>query len=449
MSLPSYSRYKDSGIEWLGAVPEHWPVKRFSWVADVNPSKAEVAGLSPETLVTFLPMEAIGEDGTLALDRRKPLREVEQGYTYFRNGDVAVAKITPCFENGKGAVMRGLSNGVGFGTTELLVARPRPKEVTASYLDYLLRSSEFRRLGESYMYGAGGQKRVPESFVRNFVSAFPPISEQQLIAAFLDRETAKIDELVAEQRRLMELLKEKRQAVISHAVTRGLNPDAPMKPSGIQGLGDMPGHWEVKRLKHVSPDVTVGIVVEPSKYYVPEGVPALRSLNIMPGAVTLENLVFVSDEANTLHAKSQLRSGDLVVVRSGQPGTTAVIPPELDGCNCVDLIIIRKPTVTSEFFLCWFLASDVAVAQFSAGSGGAIQQHFNVGMAVDLWVTVPPRHEQESIVEFLDGVTSQLDALIAASSGAIGLLQERRRALISAAVTGQIDVRSIAEAQPA
>ena len=95
------------------------------------------------------------------------------------------------------------------------------------------------------MYGAGGQKRVPDAFVRDFATAFPPVSEQALINAFLDRETAKIDALVAEQRRLIELLKEKRQAVISHAVTKGLNPHAPMKPSGIEWLGDVPEHWEI------------------------------------------------------------------------------------------------------------------------------------------------------------------------------------------------------------
>ncbi|MCY2983549.1 MAG: hypothetical protein NTY15_07910 [Planctomycetota bacterium] len=186
------------------------------------------------------------------LAKEKPIAEVETGYTYFRNGDVTVAKITPCFENGKGALMCGLTHGIGFGTTELIVVRPKPHEVIGTYLHYLFISTEFRSLGESHMYGAGGQKRVPDAFVRNFATAFPPITVQNLIATFLDRETSKIDALVGEQRRLIELLKEKRQAVISHAVTKGLNPHAPLKPSGIEWLGDVPKHWEVVALKRIA-----------------------------------------------------------------------------------------------------------------------------------------------------------------------------------------------------
>ena len=245
MSFPRYPKYKDSGVEWLGQVPEHWEVKRLRFVAELNPSKSEVAHLGREISVSFLPMEAIGDDGTFCLDKEKTIGELENGYTYFRDGDVAVAKITPCYENGKGALMRGLTNGIGFGTTELIVARPKAEEITGSYLHYLFISPDFRSIGASHMYGAGGQKRVPDDFVRNFPTAFPPLKEQTAIAAFLDRETAKIDELVAEQQRLMDLLKEKRQAVISHAVTKGLNPHAPMQRSGVEWLGDVPAHWNV------------------------------------------------------------------------------------------------------------------------------------------------------------------------------------------------------------
>ena len=126
-----------------------------------------------------------------------------------------------------------------------MLARPKPDQVTGTYLHYLFISPDFRAIGESHMYGAGGQKRVPDAFVRDFATAFPPIPEQTQIVTFLDRETAKIDALVAEQRRLMALLKEKRQAVISHAVTKGLDPDAPMKPSGIEWLEEVPAQLVV------------------------------------------------------------------------------------------------------------------------------------------------------------------------------------------------------------
>ena len=243
MSFPRYPEYKGSGVEWLGAVPAHWVVKRLRNVATLNPYKSEIAQLPRDTEVSFLPMDAVGDDGTLNLDRTRPISEVESGYTYFREGDVTTAKITPCFENGKGAVMRCLHNGHGFGTTELIVVRPCEDKTTSDYLHLLFTSHPFRLFGEASMYGAGGQKRVPDDFVRDFATAFPPPEEQTTIATFLDHETAKIDALVAEQERLIALLQEKRQAVISHAVTKGLDPNVPMKDSGVEWLGEVPGHF--------------------------------------------------------------------------------------------------------------------------------------------------------------------------------------------------------------
>ena len=216
-----------------------------------------------------------------------------------------------------------------------------------------------------------------------------------------------------------------------------------MKDSGIEWLGRVPEHWEVKRLKYICPKITVGIVVEPSKYYVDDGIPALRSLNVRAGSIELENLVFISPEANEALYKSRLSAGDLVAVRSGQPGATAIVPQELDGCNCIDLIVIRKPASGSEEYLCWYLNSDPAKYQFSEGAGGAIQQHFNIGTAMNLIVPVPFSAEREAIVAFIQERTTQLDVLTSEAQKAITLLQERRTALISAAVTGKIDVREI------
>lgn len=216
------------------------------------------------------------------------------------------------------------------------------------------------------------------------------------------------------------------------------------KDSGVEWLGEVPAHWALRRLKHVSPEITVGIVVEPSKYYCEQGVPALRSLNVQPGKIVLSDLVFISEDANRQLSKSMLHAGDLVAVRSGQPGTTAVVPPELEGCNCIDLIIIRKPEQTTEGFLCCFLASDAAIRQFSEGSGGAIQQHFNVGTAMNMLIVVPPDREQGAIVDRLDDETRKIDVLITEAESTITLLQERHSALISAAVTGKIDVRALA-----
>ena len=209
---------KDSGVEWLGEIPAHWEVKRLKYAATLNPAPTEARNRGESLEVSFVPMEAIGEYGGLELTTTKLVGEVYTGYTYFREGDVVVAKITPCFENGKGAVATGLVNEIAFGTTELHVLRVK-ESIDRQFLFYLSMGDTFRRLGEAEMYGAGGQKRVPDSFIKNLMHPLPPLPEQRAIAAFLDRETAQIDALVAKVREAIDRLKELRTALISAAVT--------------------------------------------------------------------------------------------------------------------------------------------------------------------------------------------------------------------------------------
>lgn len=212
-------RMKDSGIEWLGEVPEHWGVTQIKYVAQINPSKSELKTIPLDTPVTFLPMESIGETGRLDIRNSKPLSEVvSAGYTYLAENDVIIAKITPCFENGKGAVATGLLNGIAFATTEVVPFRCF--RINNQYLYFLLSSSPFRKIAEGSMYGAGGQKRVSDTFFANYKCCIPPMDEEQKqIAAFLDSETTKIDTLIEKCETAIELLKERRTALISAAVT--------------------------------------------------------------------------------------------------------------------------------------------------------------------------------------------------------------------------------------
>lgn len=211
--------------------------KRLKHLCRLNPTKREVAHLPPNTEVSFLPMEKVSERGVLTLSETRSLTDVMNGFTYFRNGDVIVAKITPRFENGKGAECHSLANGIGFGSTEFHVLRPLPG-VDSRFIFFLSCSQEFRHLGASLMYGAAGQQRVPEDFLANYEVLLPPLPEQRAIAAFLDRKTGRqIDTVVAKKQRLIDRLQEKRQALISHAVTKGLDPHAPMKDSGPPVVG--------------------------------------------------------------------------------------------------------------------------------------------------------------------------------------------------------------------
>ena len=444
MSFRRYPKYKASGVEWLGDVPEGWDVKRLRFVADMNPSKSEIANLHRNTLVSFLPMEAVGDDGTLILDKQKTIGELESGYTYFRDGDVTIAKITPCYENGKGALMRGLMNGIGFGTTELIVARPKPCEIRSNYLHYLFISPDFRGIGESHMYGAGGQKRVPDAFVKNFATAVPPIAEQNAIAEFLDRETAKIDGLVAEQRRLMELLKEKRQAVISHAVTKGLNPHAPMKPSGIEWLGDVPEHWQLHRIKHqfkTSSGSTPstgqqGLYYTDSEY----GTPWVRTTDL-PNDKLRSAEVFITEKALSDTACSVLPIGSVLVAMYGGDGTIGKnglleIPAAINQAVCGILPSMHFNPEYVFRYIQFYRPYWMVGAESSRCDPNISQERVR-----NTPFLKPPISEQVEIADFLVTELAKFDTLTAEAQRAIDLLQERRTALISAAVTGQIDVR--------
>ena len=209
---------KDSGGEWVGEIPAHWETLRLKFVVELNPSVKEVKFIPSETEVSFVPMEAIDEFGRLDLSATRLVSEVSAGYTYFRENDVVVAKITPCFENGKGAMAVGLTGGIAFGSTELHVLRRTPL-VYAQFVYYMTMEENFRQTGESEMYRAGGQKRVPVDFVENFRLALPPFVEQVEIAAYLDRETGLIDELIDMNMAALGRLQELRSSLISAAVT--------------------------------------------------------------------------------------------------------------------------------------------------------------------------------------------------------------------------------------
>lgn len=448
MSLPRYPEYKDSGVAWLGEVPAHWQTKRLRHVAGLNPSKNETVSLPRDTVVSFLPMEAIGEDGTITLEQTRLLSQVETGYTYFRNGDVAVAKITPCFENGKGAVMRGLLGGIGFGSTELIVSRPRPEHTNSNYLNWIFNSTQFRKLAEGAMYGAGGQKRVPDDFVRNFAMAFPPVAEQTAIATFLDRETAKIDRLIAEQEKLIDLLAEKRQATISHAVTKGLNPDAPMRDSGLEWLGAIPAHWTISRLGRFA---TVENGTTPSRlkeeYWAEGNVPWLASGEV--------NQLYINEASEFITAKALeecslrvLPVGTIIVGMIGQGKTRG-----MSAMLCVPASINQNlaaicpgPQLTSKYLLNIFHAVYEWLRE--AGRGGN-QAAMNCQILSALRIPLPSMDEQALIVAFIDAETARLDALTAEATRGIDLLKERRSALISATVTGKVDVRHLALAEAA
>jgi type I restriction enzyme S subunit len=272
----------------------------------------------------------------------------------------------------------------------------------------------------------------------------PPIEEAKKIASLLDRETARIDALISKKTRFIELLREKRQALITHAVTKGLDPSVKMKDSGVEWLGEVPEHWKLMPLKYVTPSLTVGIVVNPSDYVAEEGLPFLYGGDISDGEIFSETARRISVEDSARNAKTKLMAGDLVTVRVGAPGVTAVVPPECEGGNCASVMLIRRGHFESDW-LCYLMNSRVVRYQVEVVQYGAAQEQFNISHAVDFLIPVPSREEQAEIASSLNHERQRVDVLLRKTERSIELLKERRSALITAAVTGKIDLREILE----
>ncbi|THD10096.1 restriction endonuclease subunit S [Metallibacterium scheffleri] len=428
-----YPAYKDSGVEWIGKVPEHWEVKRLRHAAALNPAPEWRELERQQTEYPFLPMEAIGEAGELDVNGRKPLDECRSGYTYFAEGDVVYAKVTPCFENGKGAVIRGLEGGHGFGTTELTVLRATA--IDRDYLYALTFADSFRRPGASEMLGSGGLKRVPDEFVRNYRAAIPPIAEQCAIAAGLDRETARIDALIAKKTRFIELLKEKRQALITHAVTKGLDPNVKMKDSGVEWIGEVPEHWEVCRLGSLYREA------------VRTGDPSLPILSIsIHDGITDDELAPEDRDRQIYQIEDRtkykrVRPNDLAynMMRAWQGAFGAVA---VDGLVSPAYVVAEPSGELRSTYIENLLRTPMAVEEMRRFSRGIADFRMRLYWEYfrDLHVCVPPLDEQDEILVDLSHRGARMERLGETTERSITLLKERRSALITAAVTGKIDL---------
>ena len=453
MSFPRYPKYKDSGVEWLGEVPAHWGVDRLKrstrscrngiWgadplgddndiacarVADFDRSGLRVVFVEP-TVRNVTPNEQAGR----LLSRGDLLLEKSGG------GELQPVGFVVRYDDDRAAVCSNFVARIELATG-----------MDSSYWRYLHHAAYSVRLNSRSIKQTSGIQNLDAQQYLDERAVFPPGAEQAAIAEFLDRETAKIDQLVEEQRRLIALLQEKRQAVISHAVTKGLNANAPMKPSGFEWLGDVPAHWGVMSVRRIVQSIEQG--------WSPEcvGRPADAEEWGVVKSGCVNRGVFAERENKALPEsldpipEYEIHVGDILMSRaSGSPelvGSTAYVSAARPKLMLSDKIfrIEPQPSVDRQYFVAAF-NSRAMRSQIERAISGADGLANNLPQSAlkSFFFLVPPVDEQSTIVSFIASEASRLDTLTAEVEHAITLLLERRTALISAAVTGQIDVRSL------
>ena len=434
MSFPRYNDYQDSGLNWLGQVPGHWSLRRLGYFFGERREKVSDRDYQPlsvtkDGIVPQLDTAAKTDDG----DNRKKVCK----------GDFAINSRS---DRKGSAGISGLDGSVSLISTVL-----KPKEsVHGPFVHHLLRCTPFQE--EFYRFGKG---IVADLWSTNYASmsgitlAMPPMTEQYGIANFLDCETAKIDALIAEQQRLIELLQEKRQAVISHAVTKGLNPDAPMKDSGVEWLGEVPEHWEIRAIKHlVSTPVTDGPHETPE--LVDEGVPFISAEAVSSGSLDFNRKRgFITKEEHERFSMKYIPAKyDIYMVKSGATtGVTAIVETDDEFNIWSPLAAIRCGNLVNPYYLLAFMRSRNFQSAVMLGWNFGTQQNIGMKVIENLAVAVPPIDEQRICLEHLETLLKPLQNQLELASTSINLLQERRSALISAAVTGQIDVRGLVTEQ--
>lgn len=423
----AYPEYKDSGVEWFDVRPLSWKVTRLKLETFMN------MGQSPSSDDCNIEGDGLAFlQGNAEFGKVNP---IEKQYCPVAKkianpGDILFSVRAPV-----GAMnFADKKYGIGRGLCSISAS----EKVTSPFLWWLLPTYKYQL--DAIATGSTFEAVSAEQ-LGNLCFALPSISEQIQIAAFLDHETAKIDNLIDKQQQLIDLLKEKRQAVISHAVTKGLNPDVPMKDSGVEWLGEVPEHWVPIQLGKVCYQVSDGPHFSPN--YVDSGVLFISARNIKVNGWSLDDAKYITEKDYNEFSKRVIPEiGDVLYTKGGTTGIarTVDIEDKFQVWVHVAVLKILKDKAVPDF-IAYSLNGTSCYAQSQLYTQGATNNDLGLTRLIKIWLALPPKNEQQEIVDALNSITKKYDVVTDNAMTAITILQERRTALISAAVTGKIDVR--------
>ncbi|MDK6140218.1 restriction endonuclease subunit S [Acinetobacter baumannii] len=436
-----YAEYKDSGVDWLEVIPSHWTSIAIKFLAlDKNSLFLDGDWIESKDIsdsgIRYITTGNVGtgfykEQGS-GFITESTFKKLSCSEVYA--GDILISRLN--LPIGRACIVPDLKNRI-VTSVDNVIFRP-DEEYHPKFLVYLFSSKEYFQNTENIARGATMQ-RISRGLLGNIRVVMPSKDEQTQIANFLDHETAKIDHLIEKQQQLIELLKEKRQAVISHAVTKGLDPNVPMKDSGVEWLGEVPEHWNVTCLARIS-GIKRGSGYQNIEMEV-EGQDTIQMLRIADMHEIAPALIV----KNTEVIRYLVEEGDILVAGTGATaGISMLVPKECNGWvhsyNSIKVKVDSKKVNSA--FLQLFLISDYIKKSLDVSFVGSAQPFVDTNGLGRLRVLLPPLHEQINIYDYLNIKTRKIDLLISKAQSAIQLMQERRTALISATVTGKIDVRN-------
>lgn len=403
---------------------------------DFSVLNPQYKGESLDCEVSFVPMESLRNG---AIDYQDiPFAEGKGKYTYFQDGDLLVAKVTPCFENGNIAIANNMKQGVGFGSSEIFVLRMNDK-VLNTYMFYITQTAKFQEGACATMCGVGGLKRISPLFMRTYELDIPSLSKQQRIVNYLDVKLGKIDARIAILEKQQDAYARLKKSVIHHAVTRGLDPNVSLKDSGVEWIGMIPDHWETKRIKDVVSDIFTGVspVYEydnDNQNYV------FGQRNNQEYGIDFEGIKYAKDDFfKTRLPKEFLKYGDVLLntLGGGSVGRTGYYDIEDNISVITDghVMIVRSKTYNTRYMYYYLCSRKERLEMMAIGSTN--QAFFNISDIRIVSLPMPSLGEQQTIASYLDDKCARIDATTENIGKQIDALKRLKRALINEVVTGQ------------
>jgi len=446
--MKKYDSYKDSGIEWIGEIPEHWEECRLGVIGGFTSSGIDKKIVEDEPTVKIINYTDVYGNKEKILNTEKDYMEVTSPQSKINQHSVKKGDLifTPSSETkediGLSAVVVDDLDNTAFSYHVLRFQFN--KEVNLLFKKYLCNNYPVLNYFSKNSKGTTRQILGREDF-KNAKVVIPPKSEQTSIASFLDRKTSEIDDIIADKKRLLELYEEEKTAIINQAVTKGLDPNAPMKDSGIEWLGEIPEHWEVKKLKMLVSKVGSGVTPRGgSSVYLSIGIPLIRSQNVHFDGLKLDDVAFISEEVDEEMSNSRIQDGDVLLNITGASiGRCYFVPDGFGRGNVNQHVCIIRPNINevSTVYLSLLLRSEIGQLQIRLQQTGANREGLNFEQLKNFYLPVATSlNEQQSIVHHIESECSKIDFKKARTEELIELLTEYRTALISEAVTGKIKV---------